>query len=273
MASYPISTLVFTYIPLEDALEKLAAAGFHEIEILANSLHLEDIERDPDGINQKLRDLNISVPVLHQPIEGINLGDTDQEIRRRSIERTIAAFRIADKLGASIVVVHPNSLISESDELTYDDSLANFTDSLAQLSDEAEIAGVKIAVENLPRSKADLPGATVHELLQIIDNLPEHVGICLDVGHSQVCGLDPVDEILETRDRLMALHLNDNRGFDDDHLIPGNGIIDWKSLLITLDRINFAGPRTLEFYGVGDKTMELLAQVEKIVADWKNREY
>ena len=54
------------------------------------------------------------------------------------------------------------------------------------------------------------------------------------------------------------LHANDNRGDRDDHLPPGEGHIDWLSLVCQLIKWRFQGPLILELAGHGtpDEIME-----------------
>ena len=66
------------------------------------------------------------------------------------------------------------------------------------------------------------------------------VGFCWDSGH-ECCYNPGWDFLKDYGDRLIMTHLNDNLGVedpggrlqstDDLHLIPGDGIIDWKSAM------------------------------------------
>ncbi|NLE26298.1 MAG: hypothetical protein GX625_13325 [Clostridiaceae bacterium] len=44
----------------------------------------------------------------------------------------------------------------------------------------------------------------------------------------------------------MALHLHDNDGTDDQHLIPGDGLIDWSVVIKKLCETNYPGAIALE---------------------------
>jgi sugar phosphate isomerase/epimerase len=48
------------------------------------------------------------------------------------------------------------------------------------------------------------------------------------------------------------LHVHDNKGHGDDHLPPGDGRIDWTTLLKELAAVNFSGAFILELAGGGD---------------------
>jgi sugar phosphate isomerase/epimerase len=104
-----------------------------------------------------------------------------------------------------------------------------------------------MAVENMPARGQRRPGVAIAEVAAIVDGLGDHVGICLDVGHSNLSGLDATDEVSAAGERLLALHLQDNDGNgEDQHLLPGQGTVDWDAVLNAIDRLDFRGPRTLE---------------------------
>ena len=48
--------------------------------------------------------------------------------------------------------------------------------------------------------------------------------------------------------RLRALHINDNRGEKDDHLLPYLGYVEWEPVLRALKEIGYAGDFTYEIH-------------------------
>ena len=122
-------------------------------------------------------------------------------------------------------------------------------DSLERLLPVAEKAGVNIALENIWS-----PPCTADMLVRIMRHFNSPwLGLCYDSGHAflfdygrncpaQSCVLKswkcPVEEI-PWDDRMLEkmqpwiinCHLHDNHGFGDEHLLPGQGLIDWKKLL------------------------------------------
>jgi sugar phosphate isomerase/epimerase len=111
-----------------------------------------------------------------------------------------------------------------------------------------------MAVENMPwrdqgmlAPDRTMPGASVPQIIGLIEGLGDHVGICLDVGHSNVVGLSAAQEALDGGALLFCLHIQDNDGLgQDQHLLPGEGTINWSDFLIALDTLHFAGMRTFE---------------------------
>jgi sugar phosphate isomerase/epimerase len=55
------------------------------------------------------------------------------------------------------------------------------------------------------------------------------LGFCFDAGHARMAG-DPVAAWEQMAPLVRSTHLHDNDGFKDDHLFPGEGVIDWAAL-------------------------------------------
>jgi len=120
--------------------------------------------------------------------------------------------------------------------------------SLDELLPEAEKTGIVICLENLFR-----PLSTVDDLLGVLKRYASpHLALCLDVGHahlkevgmrypdSQVLkawhdvGLEvPWEERIAERmlPYAVSCHVHDNRGFYDDHDLPGRGTVDWERIV------------------------------------------
>jgi sugar phosphate isomerase/epimerase len=116
-----------------------------------------------------------------------------------------------------------------------------------------EQTGVGIAMENMfdrERTKAGAPRRSYcsdpYELLELIDTLNHPlVGACWDTGHAHRQGLDQ-SVIREFGKRLKALHVQDNNGLQDQHLLPYQGNIDWKAVTGALAAIGYEGDFTYE---------------------------
>ena len=80
---------------------------------------------------------------------------------------------------------------------------------------------MRIAVENLWPPNF----ITLHRLLD--EYAPSFLGLCYDSGHGNMN--DKAFKQVETMtDRLISVHLHDNKGTIDDHNLVFSGTIDWK---------------------------------------------
>ena len=121
-------------------------------------------------------------------------------------------------------------------------------DCFGQVVTEAEKLGVKIAFENTEGE----------EYLAALLNTfrgNDSVGFCWDSGH-ELCYNHSQDLLALYGDRLICTHLNDNLGIrdfggeitfiDDLHLLPFDGIADWKDIAARLDKCGFRDILTFE---------------------------
>ena len=126
--------------------------------------------------------------------------------------------------------------------------------------------GVKICLENLFRHPSKesvdcIEGACAEamEAVYYIDTLNAEAGeeifaFCLDTGHANILHKNLYQYITTLGSRLMLLHINDNPGFDDYHMIPytqidrgrKNPSINWNDFMRALKEIGYKGNLSFE---------------------------
>ena len=74
---------------------------------------------------------------------------------------------------------------------------------------------------------------------------------------------DVVDAIETVSEHLIATHVHDNRGRNDDHLLPFDGTIDWAGALTAIQKVGYDGPLILEIAAQGS-TKETLKKLQAI---------
>lgn len=110
-------------------------------------------------------------------------------------------------------------------------------DRFRRLIDAADRADVKLAFENLKAYKR------LYEFMPLID--APHVGVCFDAGHNHAHCPD-TRVCRDFKDRIFAVHLHDNYGVLDDHLLPFDGNDDWTRVRDELMGSSYTGPWSLE---------------------------
>ncbi len=148
-----------------------------------------------------------------------------------------------------ILVVHPYIGFEDTADVT-EGGIENFR----KVVENAAVKGVKIAFENVEGEEY------LAALMDTFKNY-ENVGFCWDSGH-EMCYNRGKDMLALYGDRLIATHLNDNLGvrdyggkivaIDDLHLLPFDGIIDWKRNMERLNSCGYNGILTFE-HGRGNK--------------------
>ena len=254
---------------LEEMFEKVAGAGFSSVE-LGFEAKLEEFLRGPGEMRRMLEAVGLRAWSLHSPSAGWNNGSADEAKRRKSIEAAAATFGPAAEAGVEIVICHCNLSAEKVAAEDYDACKALSVESLGILADRARQAGVKMAVENLPVYGKIRPGGSAEEVRGMIEGLGEDVGICIDTGHCNANGRMAAEEARVAGEKLMAVHMHDNDGKgEDQHLIPGEGTVDWETFGGALDEMRFAGPRTFEVVPVNGSIDITLDRLRDLHAEWQ----
>ena len=262
-------------LPRDEALAKIAAAGFECVELSAGEGHLGDWLTDPAAARRDIKAAGLEPWSVHSPGASFDLAATDEAARAAAIGSAISCFRPAVELGASVVVVHSNSPGRPFDPADYEASLKRTRTSLETLAEAAGAAGVRLALENMIPRPEQRPACDMAEVLALIDGLGEHVGVCLDTGHNSPTGAAAAEAALLAGEKLFTLHIQDNHGRsnEDEHLLPGDGTIDWDALLDALERLGFDSPRIFEVAHHGEEGAfdEGLSRLAAVVARWQKR--
>ena len=128
----------------------------------------------------------------------------------------LRSMDFCEKLEIPITIIHP---IKGSLE----ENVAYFTYFL-----EHHQGNVRIAVENMEAADEIWDAGT---LLSLVNALGSRIGICLDTGHLHIRGDDIAAFIRKAGSKLIATHIADNDGRNDQHFLPGFGTIDWESVM------------------------------------------
>jgi sugar phosphate isomerase/epimerase len=131
--------------------------------------------------------------------------------------------------------------------------------SINELCAAAEPLGVTIAIEVL-QNELSWPASLVHFVEDALDT--DSARICMDFGHAHAEG-DLVDAIETVSEHLVAVHVNDNQGRHDDHLVPFEGTIDWAAALTEVQKVGYDGTLMLELAPARGSTKELLQKAAR----------
>ncbi len=157
------------------------------------------------------------------------------------------AFEFASVLGAETLVVHAVSDVPPVDFTAY--NLAFYK----SLEPFAKQYGVKIGIENIFNFDERYHAfygvlSTPLAMNAFLQKLKSDVFVvCADTGHAQVTGVAPEKFIAGiSAGRLQAVHLHDNDGKDDLHLLPYTGALDFDKIAAALRKAGYKGDITLE---------------------------
>ncbi len=256
--------------PLTSVPDFLADAGFDgtdlSLELLAG---LEEFDND-DGwksviyrFGNRASVRGLALPMCHLPFY---MPDPNNAPAMMNFIRTLrAGIRAAAMLGIPDAVIHP--IVRHSTRRSRDEWFAENVAFLAPLRELAGGFGVTLCIENMVgRPYADAPheavfGCRAQDIMDLAERLD--TGVCWDFGHANLSGLCQSVEIEALRGRLRCLHIHDNDGYHDAHLIPGDypskNSIDWADAA--------EGLRLADFAATGNRCLDMEVKTSDLPDD------
>ncbi|MEE2657372.1 MAG: sugar phosphate isomerase/epimerase family protein [Candidatus Latescibacterota bacterium] len=235
-----LSTLLFRDRPLNgDLLRDLRDAEVESVEL--TDYHPGFSFADEalfHGLRGEMRALGLHLNSLHIHLEksdhDLDLTDLAQQ------EKTLSAYGQAvdamEAMGGGILVTHDIRIPEPQDE-GHEEKRDTFVEHLDKLARYARPKGVRFALENTSRGYTCDPA----RLVGLMDQLGgSNVGVVIDTGHQNLAG-DPVAALRTAGPHLMTLHIHDNHGEQDEHLLPGLGNIAWPSIVQMLRNVGYQG--------------------------------
>ena len=229
---------------------EIAAHGFETVEVFAARTHLDyhnpsvvaDLQQWLAEARLELHSVHapVSDPAAGRPGEYMSIASADAKARALAMAEVERALQIARRIPMQVFVVHLGWPRTHKGFGGSNRDAARR--SLETLFEMAEPLGVRLAVEVIPNDLSR-PGSLVHLAEEGLESAD--IGICLDVGHAHLEG-DLIDAIEITSGHLALLHVHDNRGRADDHLVPFDGTIDWPAAVTALQKVGYDGALIVE---------------------------
>lgn len=169
-----------------------------------------------------------------------------------TIEKLKQWIVLFESIGITRMVLHCDDM--SGGNLSYQDVLNENIQTLMKIKPFLENRNVIICLENLVAVTKN-----VDELLYIVNKLDSpNFGICLDTGHLNLTCKNQREFILKANDKLKALHIADNEGYNDQHLMPfGRGNVNFNEVIESLKEINYEGLLNYEIPGERDCSLEI----------------
>lgn len=234
-----------------EALRLIKAAGFCYADYNfgmdyrhRNGVYSEHYEAYFDEVNAAMDEIGIRLVQAHSPM-GTPLCDPDGSF----LADTIRCVDACGAWGIPNLVVHSGYTHGLDVQQTLAANKAFFAPILAR----AEQYGVNILVENF--NKMCVPGlywidnaTDLRALIDLIDHPLFHA--VWDVGHANLQDMPQDEELRVLGSHVRALHVQDNLGDTDSHLLPFLGTTSMDALMHGLQEIGYNGYFTFEVGGI-----------------------
>jgi sugar phosphate isomerase/epimerase len=231
---------------VDEEIAILRSSGVGRVHIYRN--YTQGITAD--HIREKTRAACLVIDSLHgyfqleeDSLPRLDLSSDDETLRRASVEIIAGEADFARQLGCRDIVVHPGPPPGDTRKQPF--RPAAFESSLRSLTEIARRTDVRFCIENMPPPMFGCDVSMVRRMIDAINS--PHLGQCYDSGHAMLAA-DPLGVIRTMGPRLWIVHLHDNDGKEDDHRLPGMGIVPFEDVARTLAEVGFAGTFLLEIY-------------------------
>lgn len=211
-----IAGYTFARFDLDKSIAMMQRLGVHYLSVKDIHLPLNSSQETIDATLAKYKAANIQVYTV-----GV--------IYMKTKEAVDQAFAYAQKCGVPMIVGVPN----------YD--LLDYAEQKVKEYD------IKLAIHNHGPEDALYPGpGDVYERIKQRD---PRMGLCMDIGHAVRAGTSVDKAVKEYKDRLFDLHIKDVSiaAKEGKAIELGRGVIDFPSLVRSLNRIGYKGVCSIEF--------------------------
>lgn len=170
-------------------------------------------------------------------------------------EKLLPWIDLYTAIGIKNAVLHVDGFY-DNEDMTDEERFSRNLAVLKKLEPYVREKGIRVCLENLRGFVCN-----IEMLMRFMHELdPVCFGICLDTGHLHLHGdRDQRRFILAAGDRLHALHIADNDGSGDQHLIPyGQGRVNIREVTDALREIGYGGLFNYEIPGERHAPMPIL---------------
>lgn len=236
--------------PWEKALEAIATAGFHGVEIAPYTL-AEDV-RHIDG--QRRRDLRnaaqragVEIVGLHWLLartKGLYVTTPEDDVRLRTSDYLVELTRLCSDLGGRIMVIGSPMQRNLKPGISKEKALEYAVDVFRRVLPEAARRGVTLLIE--PLSPVDTNFIrTAEDGIELIERLGHpNFQLHLDVKAMSGSETRPIPDVL----RSSAKYLRHFHANDPNLLGPGMGEVDHRPIIKALKEIDYKGYLSVEVF-------------------------
>lgn len=232
----------------EERIRELHRAGFRYIDLsmytfTPGCVYMQENWREEvQKIKSVADELGMKFVQAHS--QGGNPLSEDKEQVDFLLAATIRSIEICEILGIKNTVVHNGYMPGIPKEEWFVKNKAFYE----KLFPVMERCGVNVLCENTTKANMGdmyfiISGKDMREFINYVKHPQIHA--CWDTGHAN-CEGNQYEDILALGEELYAIHYNDNRGNQDEHIVPFMGTLNHDEVMHALIDVGFKGYFTLE---------------------------
>ena len=256
------STNAYLRFSFREAVTRLARLGYEGVEIMADVPHAWPaflLEEQKQALRDAITENHLAISNVNSfMMHAINDPrqrywhpswiEPDRHYRQIRMDHTCRALTLARELGAPCITTEPGGPVAAGE--SWSAALTLFIEMLKPVAEHAEKEGVLLLVEPEPGLLIETADQFL-EFMQHIDS--PAVGLNFDIGHAYCVGDDPAATIPRMARYIRHFHLEDIAATRvHQHLVPGEGAIDFTAAFRAIQEIGYDGWVTIELYPYAD---------------------
>jgi hydroxypyruvate isomerase len=242
---------VFTDLPFEQRLEKVAEAGYRNVELVGE--YDKWTEDEFERANRKRKELGITFDCT----AGLKHGVSNPEHREPLLAELRQVLPIMEQIDCpSMILLSGNRIPELSREAQHQSSIDTLKAAVA-LVEGKSINGkpVRLLLETIdPEENPRYYLTEIVEALDVVEAVGHpQVQLLYDFYHEQITAGNLIRKLEKSIRHLGLVHIADVPGRHE----PGTGEINYQNIFRKLAELNYTGMAAMEFHPSGDPVTQL----------------
>jgi hydroxypyruvate isomerase len=250
---------VFKDLPFEQRLERIAEAGYRNVELVGEYDKWTDA--DFERANTKRKELGITFDCT----AGLKHGVSNPDDRQALLAELRHALMVMERIDCpSMILLSGNRVPGMSREAQHQ-SCIDTLKAAAGVVEDKTIKGerVRLLLETIdPEENPKYYLTSIAEALEIVEAVDHpQVRLLYDFFHEQIANGNLIAKLEKSIPHLGLVHIADVPGRHE----PGTGEINYQNIFRKLAELNYTGIAAMEFRPSGDPVAQLRAAREMAV--------
>lgn len=247
---------VFRELPFEQRLEKVAEAGYRNVELVGEYAKWSDA--DFARTNARRKDLGIRLDCT----AGLKFGISNPVHRERLLTELARSLPIMELIQCPAIIVMSGNVVPGMPREVQHRSCVESLKAAAKVVEGKTIDGtpVRLLLETIdPEENPQYFLTQLNEALQVVEEVA-HPQVCLlyDFYHEQISAGNLMEKLPKCIRKLGLVHIADVPGRHE----PGTGEINYENIFRKLGELNYTGMVAMEFLPSSDPVEKLRAARE-----------
>jgi hydroxypyruvate isomerase len=255
---------VFTDLPFEKRLAKIAEAGYRNVELVGEYAGWTD--EDFRRVNAKRKELGIHFDCTAGLKHGVSVPDHRQSLLDE-LRRTLP---IMEKIECPNIILLSGNRVPGMPREEQHRCCIDTLKAGADLVQGKSIRGepVRLLLETIdPEENPQYFLTEISEALEIVRATAHpQVRLLYDLYHEQIAAGNLIKKLEESIPYLSLVHVADVPGRHE----PGTGEINYQNIFRKLVELNFTGMAAMEFHPSGDPVLQLRAARDMALGAGRN---